>query len=67
MNKTTLIDEYKVILGMIAETRSKAKLILQRIDKGEDVSDEVSKIEVETAEYLTRLVSLQTQADLSCA
>ncbi len=67
MDNTTLIDEYKVILGMIAETRAKAKLILQRIDDGENVSVEVKKIEDETSEYLTRLINLQTQDTLSCA
>ena len=65
MEKLELIEEYKILLGGISETRAKSKLILQRMDNGEEVpAEDVKRVEAETARYLTRLAELQMRDTL---
>ena len=59
----TLLDELRVILGMINETQAKGRLLLDKSDDGYELTEEeVAKLEQDTVDALSKLAAWQIEA-----
>ena len=60
--RTNVVNRKKcnIVLGMINETKAKARLLLNRLDSGEEVtSEEVDKIEQDVANFMAEICIIE--------